>query len=475
MRGSQVTQFIDTGSLKAHLGRRCCSCLLFVRVRVVQCGCARLGLLRQCRPGGRQCRRRKAESFHGSIGPAVLAVTQQTDGVVCGGSDPHRHKSFARYHPTPLTGLAGLTRASASETPGCAMCSREKPRLQTRTDVADSCWMVRQFELPKKLYDPLQRTLIWIALVSALGGGLFFVVASTGESPTVRAATSRGVYSVVPNDTFVPAPGAVGVPLVTVPGPIDISNEDPPVDSAVIIPGNNTPVPEQGGVVVGPGMTFPDGLFTFATTGASLEIGGSNNRIDTESHVPGSLQVRGAANKFSAYLEYGGLLAISGVGHVVDGNPTTQQLSPTIQDVSKWNAVDAAALYPAQFAVLSNLCVNGLATVSPAQVAGKVAYFGCDVSLNGAGGKLQTTIVAEGNVTFSGAGMTIDPVGAGLVALSKTKGVKISGAGSIFTGGLEASKGTIMISGASNQLACHLVADRVAIQGSSNVVNKCLL
>jgi hypothetical protein len=111
--------------------------------------------------------------------------------------------------------------------------------------------------------------------------------------------------------------------------------------------------------------------------------------------------------------------------------------------------------------------------VTPAQVAGKVAFFTCDVSLQGAGGVLATTIVAEGSVSLRGAGTSFSPTGAGLVAMSTKKDVNIAGAGLRISGGVEASTGTILISGSGNTLGCHVVGNQISISGSSNTVSKC--
>ncbi len=107
------------------------------------------------------------------------------------------------------------------------------------------------------------------------------------------------------------------------------------------------------------------------------------------------------------------------------------------------------------------------------QVGGKVVFATCDLRLQATGANLTTTLVSDGNVSIQGTGTKISPAGAGLVALSITKNVSVTGAGLTIGGGLEAALGTITLGGASNGFGCHIVAQRLLIAGDGDTVNAC--
>ena len=224
---------------------------------------------------------------------------------------------------------------------------------------------------------------------------------------------------------------------------------------------------------VGVGSVFTTGPAGAVFSGAGLKIPG---KVHSETLV----RVSGAGHSFTGGVEYVSTLSVSGAGTTV--NPQAVKVSagqvPVTVSVADYRPGGPASsvLGASLRSIPASKCVNGVWSPTAAElVDGTVVYVPCGVTVSGAGLNRTVSIVAEGPIKISGAGVTLRPGHLSTPALlsgsTGTDAVSVSGANVNVTGPVM-TPGSLSVSGAGSSL-CSLMAGTVSVTGANVRIAKC--
>jgi cytoskeletal protein CcmA (bactofilin family) len=211
------------------------------------------------------------------------------------------------------------------------------------------------------------------------------------------------------------------------------------------------------------------GVLAGSTAADSFLIAGSGHSVTGAVKSNGGIVVTGAASRVSGVTEYATTLSVSGVGNTFTPTPVKKAagLPISVSLVPYLPGGSVASTAVAYTAVAASSCVAGTWTVSATQLPLGVVYVPCAVNVTGTGVSRATSIVANGAITVSGAGLKLSAVSA-YPSLLSTGPIMISGASPQFAGQVR-SESTFTPSGAGASFGC-IAADKVAIKGAGAIV-----
>jgi hypothetical protein len=221
---------------------------------------------------------------------------------------------------------------------------------------------------------------------------------------------------------------------------------------------------------------------TLSTGPGGTTFSGSGHRVTATVRSESFVRVSGAGHSFTGGVEYVGSLMVGGAGTVI--NPSAVQVAS-----GSFNGVTIADYRPGGQAgvvlgtVLRSVplakCVGGATgTWTPTAsdlFDSSVLYVPCGVNISGAGFTKIVSVVAEGPIRVSGAGVSLSsahlstPV---LLSGSTSIGaITVSGANVRILGGAQ-TPGGLVISGAGST-SCSLVGASITVSGANAKISKC--
>jgi len=209
----------------------------------------------------------------------------------------------------------------------------------------------------------------------------------------------------------------------------------------------------------------------------ALEITGVGTKATGLVHSDGSLSIVGSDMQFTAGVEYGANLTTELLGtNTLDpaprqvepgGSPITRQIEafrPGSQIAQK-----AGSNYRA---INAFSCLGGVWTPSPGAVPSGIVYVPCGVNLTAVGSQINATIAAEGKITITGAGITVQPsiedMPSLVTAATGADAVVVLGANVELGGTVFAPQGTVRAAGLGGTYRCGVVAARIAVVEANN-------
>ncbi len=211
-----------------------------------------------------------------------------------------------------------------------------------------------------------------------------------------------------------------------------------------------------------------------------LVLSASSSTANGLVHSNRDLKISGSRNLLLGGTEYGRRLQLKGHKNVI--NPPAAKVapggSPIEFDIGDYRPGGAAAVAAGQeyFDATSECELEGKwkRHGSGVEIPSGLHYVPCDVVISGADITGSFTIVAEGTIRVAGAGATMGPGFAGDLLFfsnaARGNAIWIAGEGSTFDGFLYAPRGTSTLAGASHDLRCGMVANKVALKGSGHEV-----
>jgi hypothetical protein len=224
----------------------------------------------------------------------------------------------------------------------------------------------------------------------------------------------------------------------------------------------------------------PFNAAVWATGGDSgaLTVSGSGIRIDGWAHSDGGVIVQGPGTRLSGGLEYATTARVTGRG--VRVAPAPVQVSPGGEpltvNVADWRpgGLLATHLGPQYSAIDPFACLSGTWHPAPNDIRGMVVYVPCGVELS-VSGPINSSIIAEGAITVSGAGVHLTNSSLGF---SLASGSSAAAALNVTASGFQAAgalwtAGGANLSGEGSKLACGLYASTISITGSGTDIGAC--
>ncbi len=203
-------------------------------------------------------------------------------------------------------------------------------------------------------------------------------------------------------------------------------------------------------------------------------ISGVSMVVNGPVHSEGGVSVTGAGSSLLGGVELVGTLTTGGARVVV--NPAAVRVvagqSVARRPLASYRPGGTAAVAAGTgyVAVPLSACVNGVWQANAIPATATVVYVPCAVVSSSAGQRLRVTIVAEGDVTISGAQPDLASTSVGAPAIVSGGSIRISGSTPAVSGA--EAVGAVVISGA-NSVLCGLVGDSVLVSGARAAVGVC--
>jgi hypothetical protein len=203
------------------------------------------------------------------------------------------------------------------------------------------------------------------------------------------------------------------------------------------------------------------------TLADAISVAGAGHKVTGLVHSNGGFTVAGAGSQFVGGVEYATTLLNTSAGSTFSPAAVKKPVGAAVLVNLAPYQPGGTATTGTYKAVPVSSCINGVYTVAASALATGVVYVPCSITITGAGISKATTIVAAGNVTISGAQITLT-ANTNLPSIVATGNVTVSGAGSAIANEVR-SGATFTSSGAANKFAC-IAATKIALQGSAATI-----
>ncbi len=216
-------------------------------------------------------------------------------------------------------------------------------------------------------------------------------------------------------------------------------------------------------------------LWVFGSGPSALNVSGAGTTFAGPVHSEGSIRIRGAGTNFRAgEVSYVAALDVAGASVSLQGRTVKVSAGRSIQRYVPSDFApesDVARGSTNYRSVDSSQCSEGTWIVSARELRNNTVYYStCNIRVSGAGATRSATLVSEGSITISGAGLSFDAGSPGLPAvIAETvtfNGAAITVRAPIF------SEGTVLVSGSSLKL-CGVVGSDVTVGGANTRISVC--
>ncbi len=204
---------------------------------------------------------------------------------------------------------------------------------------------------------------------------------------------------------------------------------------------------------------------------SGIRMSGSNAIVNGVVHANTDIRISGSKHTFNGMCEWVASFSQSGSGYTYNpsaGNPARVAAAdmPVSYNMAAYRpggaAATAAAAEGKYHQVIGDLRLSG-----SGQTLDGLYYVTGNVQVSGSNLSGTCTIVAEGEIGMSGSGRNLSPYYGGLLLLSNSAGVDMSGSGSTWQGVIYAPQGTVDMSGANNTtVEGSIFARAVSLSGS---------
>ncbi len=216
-------------------------------------------------------------------------------------------------------------------------------------------------------------------------------------------------------------------------------------------------------------------VWVFGTGPSALNVSGAGTTFSGPVHSEGNIRIRGAGTNFRAgEVSYVAALDVAGASVSLQGRTVKVSAGRSIRRYvpSEFGPESAVARGSTNYrSVDSSRCSEGTWIVSARELRNNTLYYStCNIRVSGAGATRSATLVSEGSITISGAGLSFDAGSPGLPALI-AETVAFNGA-AITVRAPIVSEGTVLVSGSSLKL-CGVVGSDVTVGGANTRISVC--
>lgn len=212
------------------------------------------------------------------------------------------------------------------------------------------------------------------------------------------------------------------------------------------------------------------GIWATAGQSDAVSISGAGTVVQGLIHSDGGVSVP-AAKVTGDSVEYGTTVSVNGRSSLGPQIKVPAGGIPTSASVADYRpGGPIAATDPTSYhAIAAADCVNGVWTVSPAQVPTGIVYVPCAVNFT-TSGTVAATIAAEGAVTLSASRISIQPLAPAAPGIVSGNTISLVGADATVTGTVVAPSGAVSLIGARASVRCGIVSSSVSVVGANSTV-----